>query len=63
MNKHWYSVELPAERAARFQEYMKTHGIPFEPSSAYSNVHMQCYMTEQECELANKWLDNNIYVN
>lgn len=54
--RYWYSLELPTDAAERFQDYMREHDIRFEPSSAYTLVHLQCFMSEEECKLANQWL-------
>lgn len=62
-NKTWYSVELNADNAYRFMDYLRTKGINFEPSECYNLIHFECYMTNDERKDANDHLQNVIFAN
>lgn len=56
-NRTWCNVELPREDAELFKRYLRKHNIKFEPSEAYSLIHFECLMTEEEFDAANDWID------
>lgn len=57
MLRMWYSVELNEQKADQFNRYLKANGIKFEPSQAYNLIHFECFMTIEELNAANKYLN------
>lgn len=55
-DRKWYNVELPIDKADCLKQYLKSHNIYFEPSSAGNLIHFECYMTDDERELVNDFL-------
>lgn len=54
-----YSVDLPREKADKFNHYLKENGIAFEPSENYKLIHFEMYMNPEEVGLVSLWLDSN----
>lgn len=55
--KEWYNVELPIDKADGLKEYLRSHRIYFEPSSAGNLIHFECYMSTIERDLVNDYLE------
>ena len=56
-DKKWYNVELPIDKTDDLKQYLKSHDIYFEPSSAGNLIHFECYMTNIERDLVNDYLE------
>lgn len=54
--KCWYSIALGKEEVEPFKQYLREQNIEFEPSEKYGYIHMECYMTSDEAEMANAFL-------
>lgn len=55
--KKWYNVELSVDRADELKQYLRSHCIYFEPSSAGNLIHFECYMNDVELSLVNDFLE------
>lgn len=55
--KKWYNVELSVDRADELKQYLRSHRIYFEPSSAGNLIHFECYMNDLELSLVNDFLE------
>lgn len=59
VNKQWYGIDLFRRHTGALKMYLRENDIYFEPSEMGPLVHIECLMTEEECEQVNKFLDNH----
>lgn len=56
VKRRWYGADFTKENAQIFNQFLKEHGIQFEPSSAGNIVHFQMNLNMMELVTVNAWI-------
>ena len=56
-NKKWYNVEIDKKSAIEFSMWLHLQGYKFESSSCYNLVHYEVYLTKEEVQICNLFLN------
>ena len=59
-NRKWYNIELEVAEATSLKKYCKDKGYRYSASECYNLIHIEVYLTMEELEDLNYWIEMNI---
>lgn len=60
-NKQWWSCQVDKPTAEKYKQYFRENDIYFEPSEAYSLVHISFEVSDEELKAMDDWIRKELF--
>lgn len=58
-NRKWYNTELAVAEATALKKYCREKGYRYSASECYNLIHIEAYLTAEELDDVNMWIDEH----